>query len=89
MSHEVDVDPSLHGVRVGTEASIKPGDQALLTLRLPNDTVPAAIALAVVRLTKGLVDGLALQRPAQLSRHWLTECNKAAGLTKEKIIWKM
>jgi hypothetical protein len=41
---------------VGTEASIKPGDQVSLTLRLPNDTVPAAIALAVVRLTKGLVD---------------------------------
>ena len=89
MSHEVDVDPSLHGVRVGPEASIKPGDQISLILRLPNDTVPAAIALAVVRLTKGLVDGLALKRLAQPSRNWLTECNKAAGLTKEKTTWKI
>ena len=89
MSHEVDVDPSLHGVRVGPEASIKPGDQISLTLRLPNDTVSAAIALAVVRLTKGLVDGLALTRLAQPSRKWLTGCNKAAGLAKEEIIWKI
>jgi hypothetical protein len=87
VSHEVDVDPSLHGVRVGTEALIKPGDQVSLTLRLPNDTVPAAIALTVVRLTKGLVDGLALKRLAQSSRKGLTECNKAAGLAKEETIW--
>ena len=89
MSHEVDVDPSLHGVRVGTEASIKPGDQISLTLQLPNDTVPAAIALAVVRLTKGVVAGLALKRLALPSRKWLTECNKAAGLAKEETIWKI
>lgn len=89
MSHEVDLDTSLHGVRVDTEASIKPGDQALLTLRLPNDTVPAAIVLAVVRLTKGLVDGLVLKGLILPSRNWLTECNKAAGLTKEKTAWKM
>jgi hypothetical protein len=89
VSHEVDVDPSLHDVRVGTEASIKPGDQISLTLRLPNDTVPAAIALAVVHLTKGLVNGLAIKRLAQPSRNRLTECNKAAGLTKEKTKWKI
>lgn len=89
MSHEVDLDTSLRSVRVGTEASIKPGDQPLLTLPLPNDTVLAAIALAVVRLTKGLVDGLALKRLVQPSRNWLTECNKAAGLTKEKTTWKI
>lgn len=89
MSHEVDLDTSLRGLRVGTEASNKPGDQALLTLRLPNDTVLAAIALAVVRLTKGLVEGLALKRLAQPSCNWLTECNKAAGLTKEKTTWKI
>ena len=89
MSHEVDLDTSLRSVRVGTEASIKPGDQAVLTLQLPNDTVPAAIALVVVRLTTGLVDGLVLKRLAQLSRKWLTACNKAAGLTKEKTTWKI
>jgi hypothetical protein len=87
VSHEVDVDPSLHGVRVGTEALIKPGDQVSLTLRLPNDTVPAAIALTVVRLTKGLVDWLVLKKLAQSSRKGLTECNKAAGLAKEETIW--
>lgn len=89
MSHEVDVDPSLHGVRVGTEASIKPGDQISLTLQFPNDTVLAAIALAVVRLTKGVVAGLALKRLALPSRKWLTKCNKAAGLAKEETIWKI
>ena len=89
MSHEVDLDTSLRGVRVGTEASIKPGDQGLLTLRLHNDTVPAEIALTVVRLTKGLVERLALKGLAQPSRNWLTECNKAAGLTKEKTTWKI
>jgi hypothetical protein len=72
---------------VGTEASIKPRDQVSLTLRLPNDTVPAVIALTVVRLTKGLVDWLVLKRLAQSSRKWLTECNKAAGLAKEETIW--
>ncbi|MDH4086697.1 MAG: hypothetical protein OEV27_09075 [Nitrospira sp.] len=66
------MDPSLHGVRVGPEASIKPGDQISLTLRLSNDTVPAVIALAVVRLTKCLVNGLASKWLAQPSRKWLT-----------------
>ncbi len=89
MSHEVDVNPSLHGVRVGPEASIKPGDQISLTLRLSNDTVPATITLAVVRLTKGLVNGLAIKWLAQPSRKWLTYCNKAAGLAKEETIWKI
>jgi hypothetical protein len=74
---------------VGTEASIKPGDQVSLPLRLPNDTVPAAIALAPVRLTKGWVDGRALKRLAQSLRKRLTESNNAAGLAKEKTTWKI
>jgi hypothetical protein len=89
VSHEVDLDTSLRSVRVGTEASIKLGDQSVLTFRLPNDTVPAAITLVVVRLTTGLVDRLVLKRLAQLSRKRLTAYNKAAGLTKEKTTWKI
>ncbi len=37
------------GVRAGSEASTKPGDQFSLTLRLPKDTAPDEIAGAVVR----------------------------------------
>ncbi|MBH0201459.1 MAG: hypothetical protein HP496_03945 [Nitrospira sp.] len=56
------MDASVHGVRVGTEASTKLGDLVLFALRLPKDTVPAASALAAVRLTMGWVDGLVLKR---------------------------
>lgn len=65
MSHEVKVHASLRGVRVGTEALTKPGDQVSLNLRLPKDTAPAAIAAAAVRLPKDQVEGLAFNRLSQ------------------------
>jgi hypothetical protein len=58
-------DVSLRGVRVSTEAAIKPGDRVSLTLRLPKQAVPAKIAVATVRWTKDQVYGLAFQKLSQ------------------------
>ena len=57
MSREVKSHASYRGVRVGTEASTKPDDQVSLTLWLPKDAAPAAIAVASVHLVKDQVDG--------------------------------
>lgn len=58
-------DLSLRGVRVSTEAAIKPGDQVSLTLRLPKQVAPTEIAVATVRWTKDQVYGLAFQKLSQ------------------------
>jgi hypothetical protein len=58
-------DVSLRGVRVTTEAEVKPGDRVSLSLRLPNQTAPADIAVATVRWTKDQICGLAFQRLSQ------------------------
>jgi hypothetical protein len=50
---------------VGTEASTKPDDQVSLTLWLPKDAAPAAIAVASVQLVKDQVDGLAVKGLSQ------------------------
>lgn len=55
-------DLSLRGVRVSTEAPIKPGDHVTLKLRLPKQAAPADIAVATVRWTKDQVFGLAFNR---------------------------
>ncbi len=60
-------DLSLRGVRVSTEAPIKPGDQLSLTLRLPKQAAPAEIAIATVRWTKDQIYGLAFRRLSQSS----------------------
>ena len=63
-------DLSLRGVRVSTEAEMKPGDVVGLTLRLPKQLAPARITAATVRWTKDQVYGLAFRKisPASLSR---------------------
>lgn len=58
-------DLSLRGVRVTTEAAVRPGDRVSLSLRLPKQAVPAEIAVATVRWTKDCVCGLAFQRLSQ------------------------
>lgn len=55
-------DLSLRGVRMSTEAPIKPGDQVSLKLRLPRQAAPAEIAVATVRWTKDQIYGLAFKR---------------------------
>lgn len=60
-------DLSLRGVRVSTEAPIKPGDQVSLTLRLPKQAAPAEIAVATVRWTKDQIYGLAFRKLSQSS----------------------
>jgi hypothetical protein len=42
-------DLSLRGMRVSTEAPIKPGDHVSLLVRLPRQAAPAEIAVATVR----------------------------------------
>ena len=58
---------------MSTEASIKPGDQVSLTLRLPKQVAPAEIAVATVRWTKGQIYGLAFRKLSQSS---LSRLNK-------------
>lgn len=61
-------DLSLRGVRMSTEAPIKPGDQVSLTLRLPRQVAPAEIAVATVRWTKDQIYGLAFQQLSEAAR---------------------
>lgn len=74
-------DLSLRGVRVSTEAEMKPGDVVGLTLRLPKQLAPARITAATVRWTKDQVYGLAFRKisPASLSR-----LNKYMALTTRR-----
>ncbi len=55
-------DLSVRGARVSTEASIQPGDEVMLTLRLPKQIRSADIAVATVRWTKDQFAGLAFKR---------------------------
>ena len=55
-------DLSIRGARVSTEAPIKPGDQVMLSLRLPKQIRSADIAVAIVRWTKDQFYGLAFRR---------------------------
>ncbi len=61
-------DLSLRGVRMSTEASIKPGDLVSLRLRLPKQVAPAEIAVAAVRWTKDQVYGLAFRKLSEAAR---------------------
>lgn len=74
-------DLSLRGVRVSTEAPIKPGDQVSLTLRLPKQMAPAEIAVATVRWTKDQIYGLAFRKLSQAS---LTRLNKYIAITSKQ-----
>lgn len=71
-------DLSLRGVRVSTEAPIKPGDQVALSLRLPKQVAPAEIAVATVRWTKDQIYGLSFRRLSQSS---LNRLNKYMTIT--------
>ena len=71
-------DVSLRGMRVSTEAPIKPGDQVSLTLRLPKQVAPAEIAVATVRWTKDQIYGLAFRRLSQSS---LSRLNKYIAIS--------
>ena len=74
-------DLSLRGVRVSTEAEMKPGDVVGLTLRLPRQIAPARITAATVRWTKDQIYGLAFRKisPASLNR-----LNKYMALSTRK-----
>lgn len=71
-------DLSLHGVRVSTEAEMKPGDVVGLTLRLPKQIAPARITAATVRWTRDQTYGLAFRKISQAS---LSRLNKYMALT--------
>ena len=55
-------DLSVRGARVSTPASIKPGDEVSLTLRLPKQIRAAEITSARVRWSKGQFFGLSFTR---------------------------
>ena len=71
-------DLSLRGVRVSTEATIKPGDRVSLKLRLPKQAIPAEIAVATVRWTRDQIYGLSFRR---LSSFSLSRLNKYMTIT--------
>jgi len=54
-------DLSIGGARVSTEAEIRPGDEIMLSLRLPRQIRSADIAVATVRWTKDQFFGLAFK----------------------------
>jgi PilZ domain len=83
-SEEVGVvyDLSLRGVRVSTEARIKPGDQVSLTLRLPKQIAPAEITVATVRWTKDQIYGLAFRKLSQTSLNRLNKYMSIATMVK-------
>lgn len=66
-------DLSLRGVRVSTEAVLKPGDLVALTLRLPKQISTAKIQVAAVCWTKDQVYGLAFRRLSQSTLNRLTK----------------
>jgi PilZ domain len=72
-------DLSLRGVRMSTEAAMKPGDQVSLTLRLPKQLAPAEITVATVRWVKDQIYGLAFRKLSQTS---LNRLNKYMVVTK-------
>jgi hypothetical protein len=83
-------DLSLRGVRVSTEASIEPGDQVALTLRLPHQVVPAEIAVATVRWTKDQMYGLAFRKLSESARSRVSRYMAVAALvesTKRGVKW--
>lgn len=71
-------DLSLRGMRVSTEATIKPGDQVSIKLRLPKQASPAEITVAKVCWTKDQVYGLAFKKLSQTS---LSRLNKYMAIT--------
>lgn len=74
-------DLSLRGVRMSTEAPIKPGDQVSLKLRLPKQSAPADIAVATVRWTKDQVYGLAFRKLSEAAHSRLS---KYMAITAER-----
>lgn len=73
-------DLSLRGMRVSTEAPIKPGDHVSVLIRLPRQVAPAEITVATVQWTKEQTYGLAFQRLSHSShgrlRRYMTVLSK-------------
>lgn len=74
-------DLSLQGVRVSTEAEMKPGDVVGLTLRLPKQITPVRITAATVQWTKDQVYGLAFSK---ISPGSVNQLNKYMTLTTKR-----
>jgi hypothetical protein len=70
-------DLSLRGIRVSTQAEIKPGDVVGLTLRLPKQLAPTRITAATVQWTKDHIYGLAFSK---ISPSSLSQLNKYMAL---------
>ena len=78
-------DLSLRGIRVSTESMMQPGDAVALTLWLPNQIVPATVAVATVRWAKDQIYGLAFRRLSQSSLGRLSKCMAVMSARKERI----
>lgn len=61
-------DLSLRGIRVSTEAPIKPGDRVSLRVRLPKQAAPAEIPVATVCWGRDQIYGLAFQHLSEASQ---------------------
>ena len=76
-------DLSVRGARVSTEAAIKPGDEIMLTIRLPRQIRAAEVAIATVRWTKDQFFGLAFKR---LSADAHSRLNKFVTITSQQAV---
>ncbi len=76
-------DLSLHGACVSTDATIRPGDQVSLVLRLTKGTPPVEVAEATVCWTNYQFHGLAFRALSEASLNRLTEYMCLSGLAKE------
>lgn len=61
-------DLSVSGARVSTEAEIRPGDEVVLSLRLPKQIKPASISVATVKWAKDQFFGLAFTELSPAAR---------------------
>lgn len=76
-------DLSLRGMRVSTEAALKPGDLVALTLRLPQQISTATIKVAAVCWTKDQVYGLAFRKLSQSALNRLTKYMAVTTMGRE------
>ena len=85
-------DLSIRGARVSTEAEIRPGDEVMLSLRLPKQIKPADIAVATVQWTKDQFFGLAFtelspatESPKKVRGYRFNDCRVASPFIRQHV----
>ena len=74
-------DLSVRGARVSTQAEIRPGDEVMLSLRLPKQIKTADIAVATVKWAKDHFFGLAFKKLSPAAANRLAKYVAVASMT--------